>query len=254
MRTACFFIGLFLFGALEFLDPRAPLSQPRRIRWVANVGFALLNGVAIRLTIGGLFLVWVAWIEQRSYGAMGLLGGPLWACILGTVLILDFAFYVFHNLLMHRWAFGWRFHRVHHTDLDLDVTSASRFHLGELLLSMAYTAMVVTLVGPPLVGVVIYEGAKLAAAQFNHSNIRLPRRAEHWLGYLLVTPAIHWVHHSIVPAETNANFANIFSFWDRLFRTYRGEADPQRITLGLPEYRDGGRLQIHDIFLLPFRG
>lgn len=253
MRTAAFCIGLLLFGAFEFFEPRAPLSQPRRIRWLANLGFALGNGIAIRLTIGGAFLAWVAWIERRHYGVMGLLNGAHWLQIAATIVLLDLAFYVFHNLFMHRWSFGWRFHKVHHTDLDLDVTSASRFHLGELLLSMLYTAGVVALFGPPLVGVAIYEGVKLAAAQFNHSNVRLPRRFEHLLGWIIVTPAIHWVHHSVVPRETDSNYANIFSVWDRLFGTYRGEADLARLTLGLHAYRDGNALHITDLFLLPWR-
>lgn len=257
MRTAAFCIGLFLFGAFEFFEPRAPLQQPRGTRWLANLGFALGNGIAIRLTIGGVFLAWVAWIEQRQYGLMGLFDGWRWGWhglrIAATIVLLDLSFYVFHHRFMHRWRFGWRFHQVHHTDLDLDVTSASRFHLGELLLSMLYTALVVALFGPPLAGVVIYEGAKLAAAQFNHSNVRLPRRLERFLGFVLVTPAIHWLHHSVVPREANSNYANIFSCWDRLFGTYRGEANLAQLTLGLHEYRDGNALKITDLFLLPWK-
>lgn len=253
MRLAIFFLGLILIGLMEFFEPRAPLREPRLRRWTANLGFAVANGIIIRLTIGGMFLTWVAWIESRQYGLMAVAGLPPWLNIGLTIVLLDFAFYVFHRWFMHRWPFGWRFHLVHHTDLDLDVTSASRFHFGELFLSMVYTAGVVALFGPSLTGVVIYEALKLLAAQFNHSNWRLPPRFEHRLGYLFVTPAIHWVHHSVIVAETNSNYANIFSFWDRLLGTYRGEADPARITLGLPEHQDGSRLQIHQIFTLPFR-
>lgn len=253
MRLFMFIGGLVSIGLMEFLEPRAPLREPRRIRWTANLGLALANGIFVRLTIGGLFLTWVAWIASRHYGLMGLAAVPPWWNVLLTILILDFAFYLFHRWLMHAWGLGWRFHLVHHTDLDLDVTSASRFHLGELVISMVYTAVVVALVGPSLTGVVIYEAAKLLAAQFNHSNWRLPRRFEHLLGYLFVTPAIHWVHHSIIPRETNSNYANIFSIWDRLLHTYRGEADAKAITLGLPEYREGKQLQLHDIFILPLR-
>lgn len=252
-RLIVFGAGLVVIALLELVEPRIRLSQPRRIRWTANLGFAIGNAVAIRTMIGGLFLTWVAWIDDHRHGLLGSVALPTWLDIAIAVLLLDLAFYSFHRWLMHAWPFGWRFHLVHHTDLDLDVTSASRFHLGELALSMLYTAIVVGVFGPSLIGVVVYEAAKLLAAQFNHSNWRLPPRFEHWLGYLVVTPAIHWVHHSQEPHETNSNYANIFSFWDRWFGTYQGEDRERQLVLGLKEHRDGHRLRLHEIFLLPFR-
>lgn len=252
-RALLFLTGLLLFGLLEWLEPRAPLSEPRRTRWTANLGFAALNAVVLRLQIGALFFAWVIWIERQGVGLFGWFAFPAWVEVLLTVVLLDYSFYLFHHWLMHRWPFGWRFHQVHHTDLNLDVTTASRFHLGELIISMLYTALFVAIIGAPLAGVVAYEATKLAAAQFNHSRLRLPRRFERALGWIFVTPAIHWLHHSWEPRELNSNYANIFSWWDRIFRTFRGEADLRRLTLGLKEFREGRALNVTGIFRLPFR-
>ncbi|MBI2346949.1 MAG: sterol desaturase family protein [Deltaproteobacteria bacterium] len=253
LRSTCFVAGLVLFGLLEWLEPRAPLSEPRRVRWTANLGLAALNAIVLRLQIGAIFFAWVIWVERQGIGLFGWLTWPGWVEVLLTVVLLDYSFYLFHQWLMHRWPFGWRFHKVHHTDLNLDVTTASRFHLGELIISMLYTAIVVAIIGAPLAGVVAYEAAKLAAAQFNHSRLRLPRRFERVLGWVVVTPAIHWLHHSWEPQELNSNYSNIFSLWDRIFRTFRGEADESKLVLGLKGHREGNRLRLPDIFAIPFR-
>lgn len=166
-------------------------------------------------------------------------------------LILDYTNYLWH-ILNHRLPFLWRFHLVHHTDLDLDVTTAIRFHFGELIGSIFYRGAFALLSGATPLTVIIYEIAFEGATQFHHSNWKLPYKLEKDLNKVIVTPRMHGIHHSVVKQETDSNFSVIFSWWDRLHNTLRVNVNQNNIVLGVPSYSDPGELTIGYLLKLPF--
>jgi sterol desaturase/sphingolipid hydroxylase (fatty acid hydroxylase superfamily) len=160
---------------------------------------------------------------------------PAAARLVLALLLIDAWTYFWHRM-NHRWRFLWRFHRVHHSDAKMDVTTANRFHFGEVFISSVMRVPVLVLAGMHLGELVIYESALFAVVQLHHANIGLPERLDRWLRAVLVTPAMHKVHHSRWQPETDSNYASLFSFWDRLFRTFRLRADPRTIEYGLPGF------------------
>jgi sterol desaturase/sphingolipid hydroxylase (fatty acid hydroxylase superfamily) len=149
--------------------------------------------------------------------------------------------------------FLWRFHHVHHTDLDLDVSTAFRFHFGEMLLSVAARTLQVVIVGASPVAALVYEIVLEASTEFHHSNSRLPLRLERVLGWFIMTPRAHGIHHSIVAQETNSNYSNFLILWDRLHRTLRLNVRQAEIVVGVPDYRDPSELGLVSLLLMPFR-
>ena len=174
--------------------------------------------------------------------------------LLLAVVLLDLAIYLQH-LLMHRVPLLWRLHRVHHADLDIDLTTGSRFHTIEIVFSMLVKWAVIILLGPALLAVLIFEVVLNGMALFNHANVSLPAGVDRWIRRLLVTPDMHRVHHSILLAETNSNYGFNLSVWDRLFGTYVEQ--PSRghdaMTIGIPEFRDERQVdRIPGMLALPF--
>jgi len=176
---------------------------------------------------------------------------PVLATIL-AILLLDYTMYFWH-WLNHRVPFFWRFHHVHHTDLDLDVSTAFRFHFGEMLFSVAVRAVQVVIVGASPAAALIYEIVLEASTEFHHSNLRLPLRFERVLSWFIITPRAHGIHHSIVSRETNSNFSNFLVLWDRLHRTLRLNVRQHEIIIGVPDYRDARELGLVSLLLMPFR-
>jgi sterol desaturase/sphingolipid hydroxylase (fatty acid hydroxylase superfamily) len=190
--------------------------------------------------------------QQSQWGLVNLLPVPPLARSLIAFLLLDYTVYVWH-WLNHRVPFLWRFHNVHHTDLDLDVSTAFRFHFGELLLSVFYRSAQVELIGVGPVLALVYEVVMEGATEFHHSNWRLPLRLERALNWVVVTPRMHGIHHSIVERETNSNWSVIFSWCDRLHRTVRLDIPQEAITIGVPAYRDPRELTLFSLLAMPFR-
>lgn len=245
--------ALFLF--LLWRETRRPLRARAQSRWrrlVINGAVSASAALVLRLLLIPVVL-WVAWeVERRGFGLVRVL--PVPPLVQGALafVLLDYSMYGWH-WLNHRVPFLWRFHNVHHTDLDLDVSTAFRFHFGELLLSVFERSFVVALIGAGPIAVLVFEVALEAATAFHHSNWRLPLGLERALNRVLVTPRMHGIHHSIVRRETDSNWSVIFSFWDRLHKTARLDIPQEAITVGVPGYRKPEELTIFDLLALPFR-
>jgi sterol desaturase/sphingolipid hydroxylase (fatty acid hydroxylase superfamily) len=171
---------------------------------------------------------------------------------IGAFLLLDLSFYYWHRA-NHRWPLLWRFHNVHHVDPDLDVSTALRFHFGEVLLSAGFRAVQVLLIGPPVAAYMAYEVVFQANTLFHHSNVRLPLRVERVLHRLLVTPRMHGIHHSQVKGETDSNYSVVFPWWDRLHRSLVLGIPQRDVAIGVPGYARPEDNRLAALALVPFR-
>jgi sterol desaturase/sphingolipid hydroxylase (fatty acid hydroxylase superfamily) len=191
--------------------------------------------------------------KNQRYGVGRILPLPSFTRLIVIFIILDYGNYRWH-VLNHKIPSLWRFHLVHHTDLDLDTSTAFRFHFGELIGSVFYRGLFVLLSGATAKEVLLYEALFEAATQFHHSNLLIPFQLEKALNKVIVTPRMHGIHHSINKAETDSNYAVIFSFWDRVHRTFKFNNHQEAIIIGVPEYRDAAELTPKYLLTMPFRG
>jgi sterol desaturase/sphingolipid hydroxylase (fatty acid hydroxylase superfamily) len=239
----------------EIFLPRRRQSVSRWVRWPNNLGIVALNTVLLRILIPtaavGLALI----AEERSWGVFSYLILPGWLAVLVTVTVLDLAIYLQH-IMVHAVPALWRLHRMHHADLDFDVTTGARFHPIEILLSMAIKLAVVAALGPPAVVVLIFEVVLNATSMFNHGNVLIPPRFDRVLRWVVVTPDMHRVHHSIIPRETNSNFGFNLPWWDRLLGTYRAQpADGHEgMQIGITQFRTPRDLWLDRMLVQPLRG
>jgi sterol desaturase/sphingolipid hydroxylase (fatty acid hydroxylase superfamily) len=248
---------LALMGGLELARPKRRLALARVKRWVQNLGVVVVNTAALRLAfffLPTLAVGFAALMQAEGVGLLNAAGLPFWANVLVGVVALDGVIWAQH-VLMHRVPMLWRLHRVHHADMDIDVTTGLRFHPVEILLSMAVKLAAIALLGPPALAVLVFEILLNGGAMFNHANVALPRRLDRALRTVIVTPDFHRVHHSTVERETNSNYGFSLSVWDRLFGTYRAQpaAGHDGMEIGLAEYRDGDRQGFGWMLALPFR-
>lgn len=250
-----FFLAIFTAVAIaEIVAPRRPRLAPKSFRWFGNGSVHLINGLLPRLLFPilpvGMALLWA----QEGWGLMNIARFPEPAAVILTLLTLDLAIY-FQHFLFHRVRLLWRLHRMHHTDLDLDLTSALRFHPIEILLSLLVKLTIVGLLGPPAIAVLMFEILLNGVAMFNHGNFRIPARADSLLRRIVVTPDMHRVHHSVLGRESNSNFGFNLSWWDRLFGTYRAqpEAGHDGMTIGLTGFLDIRHSRLREMLLSPFR-
>jgi sterol desaturase/sphingolipid hydroxylase (fatty acid hydroxylase superfamily) len=223
--------------AWETAQPFFPLfrgaaDRARHAAW--NLALGALNTAVVALAFAGLWLATTEWAAAHRLGLLNLLELPAWARAVAAVLLLDAWTYAWHRL-NHRVPFLWRFHRWHHADRAMDVTTASRFHTGEIVLSSILRVPVLALIGCGIGELALYELMLFAVVQFHHANLALPARLDRVLRLVIVTPSLHKVHHSIVRAECNSNYASLFSWWDRLLGTRRIAAEPRRIVFGIDE-------------------
>ncbi len=217
-----------------------------------NAVLAAPSMLASRLVLVPLPFGVSLWATREHFGLFHWLPVPGFIAVITGVMLYDYAYYWWHKL-MHLAPFFWRFHNVHHTDLDMDVTTASRFHLGEVLFSIFFRVAVVGLFGLNIWTLAIYELVFSLANQFQHSNWRLPIWLERLLNLVLVTPRMHGIHHSIVQRETNSNWSTVFCWWDHLHRTLRLDIPQDAITIGVAAYREEAELTFGQLFVLPFR-
>ncbi len=246
---------VIIFVLLFFLETKYQLRKRVENRWtriiinsiVSIPGFTLLRFMLIPA------MVWIA-VENQSWqvGLGYLYQLPLWIEAGIAFLILDYGNYLWH-WMNHKFMFLWRFHLVHHTDPDLDITTAFRFHFGEMIGSVVSRGLVVLLTGATPELVLIYEIIFEAATQFHHSNLQLPLRFERLLNKLIVTPRMHGIHHSVVRQETDSNYSVIFSFWDRLHKTAKLDIDQKLVVTGVPSYDNHKELTIGFLLKMPFR-
>ncbi len=249
-----FFVGAVVL-ALLFIQWRWPLrrqhfSALKRI--LRNALLAAPSFLISRALLLPASLLVSIWARDHHFGLFNWFHLPLVLAIVAGVLIYDYAYYWWHQL-MHLAQIFWRFHNVHHTDLDMDVSTASRFHFGEVVVSLFFRGAIVALFGFNLWTLAVYEAVFSLATQFHHSNWRLPIGLERVLNYVLVTPRMHGAHHSIVERETNSNWGTVFSWWDRLHGTLRVDVPQDAITIGVAAYRSESDLTFWKLLLLPFQ-
>jgi sterol desaturase/sphingolipid hydroxylase (fatty acid hydroxylase superfamily) len=249
------FVGvLAALVAWEFLAPRRRQQLPRLTRWPSNLGIVVLDTLLVRLlfptTAIGLALI----CEAQGWGLLQNAGLPAWAAIPLAVVALDLAIYLQH-VLFHAVPALWRLHRMHHADQEIDVTTGIRFHPVEIMLSMVIKLGVVAALGTPAVAVLIFEILLNATSMFNHSNVRMQLRLDRVLRWIVVTPDMHRVHHSIVVRETNSNFGFNLPWWDRLFGTYRDQpaAGHDGMTIGIEQFREASEQRLDRMLTQPFR-
>lgn len=257
VRIAIFAGMLAIMGGLELLSPKRRLSIGRLRRWVQNLGVVVVNTAALRLVfffLPALAVGFAHLMADDGFGLLNLIDLPFWAKVVIGVVVLDGIIWAQH-LAMHNVPVLWRLHRVHHADLDIDVTTGLRFHPVEIILSMALKLGAIALLGPPALAVLIFEILLNGGAMFNHANVALPRWLDRVLRTVIVTPDFHRVHHSVIVSETNSNFGFSLSVWDRLFGTYTAQPAEGHLgmDIGLAEYRDGDRQGFGWMLALPFR-
>jgi len=251
-----FFLGILLAMALwEVAAPRRRQEIPRLIRWSNNLGVVVIDTILVRLTFPIVAVGLAVMAEARGWGLFNILDLPAWLAFIASVLALDLAIYLQH-VMFHAVPALWRLHRVHHADLEFDVTTGLRFHPVEILLSMGIKLAVVAALGPPAVAVLVFEVLLNATAMFNHSNIRIPAAIDRILRLIVVTPDMHRVHHSIHPSETNSNFGFNLPWWDRLLGTYRPQPREghETMTIGIEQFRTGRDLWLDRMLIQPLRG
>ncbi|MDA8363111.1 MAG: sterol desaturase family protein [Gammaproteobacteria bacterium] len=256
IRLGAFFGVLIVMIFLELAAPRRTLSVSRVRRWTSNLGIVFLNSVVLRLLFPAAAVGCAMSATAHGWGLFNLVAAPFWVAVLGSIVILDLAIYLQH-VMFHAVPILWRLHRMHHADLDYDVTTGARFHPIEILLSMLIKFAVIAVIGAPAVAVVIFEVVLNATAMFNHGNLRLPIALDRALRLFIVTPDMHRVHHSVEDREANSNFGFNLSLWDRLLGTYMAQPDAghEAMTLGIRDYR-APRLvnDLPGMLVLPFLG
>lgn len=255
IRLTAFLSVLVAMALWEVAAPRRRRDIPRVIRWTNNLALVVVDTAILRLTFPILAVGLAAIAEDRGWGLFNNIDAPIWATIVISMLLLDLAIYLQH-VMFHAVPGLWRLHRMHHADLDFDATTGLRFHPVEILISMGIKLAVVMALGPPAVAVLLFEIILNATALFNHANIDLPRPVDRILRWIVVTPDMHRVHHSVDPRETNSNFGFNLPWWDRLLGTYVAQPAKghTRMEIGIEQFRTRRDLWLDRMLIQPVRG
>jgi sterol desaturase/sphingolipid hydroxylase (fatty acid hydroxylase superfamily) len=256
IRLASFIAVFAAVGLWELVAPRRALTAPKHLRWSANLGLVALNTVLLRLMLPLAAFGMAAFATANGWGLLNHFRVPFWLAVPAAVIAMDFVIWLQH-VMVHAVPALWRLHQVHHADLDCDLTTGARFHPIEIGLSMLIKFAAITVLGPPVMAVVIFEALLNATAMFNHGNIRLPAALDRVLRWFVVTPDMHRVHHSVEDDETNSNFGFNLPWWDRLFGTYRAQprAGHEQMAIGILGHRDAHEVaRLPGMLMLPFRG
>ena len=253
-RLGTFLVILIAVATWETVQPKRPWKLTRGSRWANHLVLSLINTLLVRFLIPVTVAAFAFRLESTGFGLLNALVLPTWAAVVAGVLLLDLAIYAQH-VIFHKIPFFWRFHRMHHTDLDFDVTTGIRFHPIEILISMLIKFCVVSILGAPALAVILFEILLNATSMFNHGNIRMPSSVDKLLRCFVVTPDMHRVHHSVIRTETDSNFGFNLPWWDRLFGTYRSqpESGHMEMTIGLPIFRDNKENRVDRLVSQPFR-
>ena len=253
LRLAAFLSVFLVLAVAEQRWPRRPLTVSRAQRWTVNLTIIAANTLLVRLLFPLAPFALAMQAQANGWGLLPLLALPVWLETLVSLLALDLLIYGQHRFF-HRTPVLWRIHRMHHTDLDLDVSSGTRFHPLEIFLSLAIKLAAVVLLGASPLSVLLFEILLNTTSMFSHANLRIPLAIDQRLRLLLVTPDMHRVHHSIFPIETDCNFGFNLSCWDRLFGTYRAQPDAghDRMQIGLKQWRNQEALSLGALLLIPF--
>lgn len=254
IRLSVFFSVLLLCGLWERLTPRKKLTQHKWYRWLNNLGLIGLNSLCLSLAMPILAFEAASFASAHQFGLLNLVNMPWYAEIFIAVVALDLVIYLQH-LVFHRVPILWRLHRMHHADQDIDVTTGTRFHPIEILISMWIKVAFVVLLGVSPIAVVVFEIVLNASAMFNHSNAYLPLWLDKQLRKLVVTPDMHRVHHSVIVKETHSNFGFFLSLWDKIFGTYRAQPKlgHDGVKIGIPLFQTKTEQRLDKMLTQPFR-
>ena len=256
IRLSAFSLIFIVMAAWEVFAPRRALSVSKAVRWGNNLGLVFFNSLLLRLIFPAAAVGMAAFASTQAWGIFNYYEAPFWLAVVISVIAMDFIIYLQH-IMVHAVPVLWRLHRMHHADLDFDVTTGARFHPIEIILSMLIKFATIVILGPPMVAVMIFEILLNATSMFNHANVRLPLGLDKVLRWFVVTPDMHRVHHSIEDDETNSNFGFNLPWWDRLFGTYRDQprAGHEDMTIGIHKYRTTREVSwFPGMLLLPFKG
>lgn len=242
------------FGMLLWREYRRPLRRTveAKHRHIArNLAVATVSAVALQMAERPVMVPLATFVERRKWGLLNRVRLPVWVEVPLAGILLDYTLYIWH-VLTHRVPWLWRFHLVHHVDLDLDASTALRFHFGELVISVAWRAGQVLLIGVSPRALSTWQTALLLSIMFHHSNVRLPITTEQWLSRFIITPRMHGIHHSVVREETGSNWSSGLTLWDWLHGTLRLNVPQEEITIGIPAYCDPQEVTLPKILLMPF--
>jgi len=252
-----FFFGIFAIMAIcELVAPRRVLTVSKTMRWTNNLLLVFLNSFVLRALFPTAAVGMAAFAIKNGWGILNYFHLPFLSSFVLSVIAMDFVIYLQH-VLVHAVPALWRFHRVHHADLDYDLTTGARFHTIEIILSMLIKFATIIVLGPPVVAVVVFEVILNGMAMFNHANVKLPSRLDSILRLFVVTPDMHRVHHSTEDNEANSNYGFNLSIWDRLFGTYIAQPREghENMTIGIHYYRDPKQVdRLPGMLMLPFIG
>ncbi|MGD9563869.1 MAG: sterol desaturase family protein [Pyrinomonadaceae bacterium] len=243
------------FGALFVLERRRPLRsaiESKNVRLGRNLALAGTAAAAGYLVERPVANKAAMLVEKRNFGLLKLVRLPKCFEQLAAVVLLDYTLYLWHYLT-HRIPALWRFHVVHHADLDLDSTTALRFHFGEIAISVAWRAAQIVVIGVSPASLSMWYVLLLPSVIFHHSNVEMPERLERKLNAVFVTPRMHGIHHSVVKAETDSNWSSGLSIWDRIHGTFRGISDHSGVNIGVPAYRRAEEITVGKLIVMPFR-
>ncbi len=251
IRLIVFIFLLTLLAISEFVFPWRERSISRASRWFQNLSLTVINSFVAKFTLGSVPITISYMCLEKEIGLLNIYEMPNWVTILFTYILLDLIIYLQH-LMFHATPLLWRLHKVHHSDLDLDVTSGFRFHPIEIIISLVIKAAGILTIGAHPIGVLLFEVLLNAGSLFNHSNIKVPDSIDKYLRLVIVTPKVHLVHHSTIQHETNSNFGFTISIWDRVFGTYRSKSTFENFKIGLDDYQSVEKLGIVRLAALPF--
>jgi sterol desaturase/sphingolipid hydroxylase (fatty acid hydroxylase superfamily) len=251
-----FFLTIFAVMAIwEVLSPKRKLLLPKIDRWLNNIGLMVINTMALRLVFPVAAVGLAIWLETQNQGLLNKIELPLWLEIIFGLLLLDLLIY-FQHRIFHSVPILWQLHKVHHADLDFDVTTGARFHTLEILISMLIKMAAIYVLGVPAVAVLAFETLLNASSMFNHGNIRIPNHIDKMVRYVFVTPDMHRIHHSRIQKEANSNYGFSISTWDRLFKTYTSKPNKGHVgmDIGISENQSHHQTnRLDGMMLMPFR-
>jgi len=253
IRGFFFFGGFIIVAVLERIMPKREMAIPRKKRWFGNIGLVFLNSIILRLTFPFLTVGLAIFCEKHGWGFLNYLDWPYSLKFIATLLFFDIAIYLQH-VTVHFVPLFWRLHRLHHSDMDYDVTTGLRFHIIEIIASVLLKMVFVAGVGPPAAALILSETMLNLTAMFNHGNINIPVKVDKILRLVFITPDMHRIHHSAIPSETNSNYGFVLPWWDWICGSY--VAQPKKghldMTIGLKEFRDPKFLKLQWLMAQPF--
>lgn len=254
IRLSAFFGTLGMMTLWELVLPRRVLTVSRVLRWMNNLGITFLNSFLLRIIFPTAAVGITVFAQKHGWGLFNYYRIPYSSVVVISIVTMDFTIYLQH-VMFHALPVLWRIHRMHHADLDIDVTTGTRFHPFEIILSMLIKFAVIITLGPPTIAVIVFEVVLNATSLFNHGNVRIRRGIDHVLRWFIVTPDMHRVHHSVEDNETNSNFGFNLPWWDRLLGTYRTQPrmGHKGMTIGLRGFRDTKRCtNLPGMLAIPF--